>query len=164
MSGLNRKLCGRAAGALDALQLEGIVRTLVLLAVTVACFSSVTLAQSNQASPANQNYQEPKVDSQKKIVDPVITQEQINKLPVVTRGPRVTLQHALKIAESFAKREKIKLSGYFLLEVRMIQYGGERDVREARWFFRWIVAKGPLGDDVEITVSMEGKASRLPSM
>jgi len=46
----------------------------------------------------------------------------------------------------------------------MIQYGGEKDAKEPRWFFWWMKEEGTIGDYVEITVSMEGKADRLPSM
>jgi hypothetical protein len=96
--------------------------------------------------------------------DPTVTSRQIEKFPVMRRKPRITLRRALKIAETYAKREKINLSPYFLLEARMIQYGGENNAQEIRWFFRWVNENGTTGNDLEITVSMTGKASRLPSM
>ncbi len=46
----------------------------------------------------------------------------------------------------------------------MIQYGGEKDVKETRWFFWWVNENGATGDYVEVIVSMEGQVSRLPSM
>ncbi len=42
------------------------------------------------------------------------------------------MQEALKLVESYIKREKIDTSSYYLREVRMIQYGSEKDVKEPR--------------------------------
>jgi len=50
------------------------------------------------------------------------------------------------------------------LEARMVQYGSEQNAKELRWFFRWVNETGAMGDYIEITVSMKGKATRLPSM
>jgi len=88
------------------------------------------------------------------------------ELPLAKRGfrPRLTLQQALKLAEGYIEKEKIEIASYFLLEARMIQYGGEKDVKEPRWFFWWINDNGAMGDYVQITVSMEGQVSRHPSM
>lgn len=78
--------------------------------------------------------------------------------------PKVSLQEALKHAESFIEKEKIDTSSYYLLEARMIQYGGEKDVKELRWFFRWAHENGAVGNYIEISVSMDGKIERHPSM
>jgi hypothetical protein len=139
------------------------MRTVLLALTTVACLSGVTFAQSSQPSPSSRPSQDPKVNSQNASVDPILTQDQLNKLPVNKRKPRITLQNALKIAEGFSRKEKIDLSTYFLLEARMIQYGAGQKAKEPRWFFLWVTATG-IGGDIEITVSMEGKASRLASM
>jgi hypothetical protein len=87
-------------------------------------------------------------------------------LPLGKRSirPQLTLQQALKLAESYIEKEKIDISSYFLREARMIQYGEEKDVKDHRWFFWWANENGAIGDYVEITVSMEGKVTRLPSM
>jgi hypothetical protein len=117
--------------------------------------SGLTVAQSRQASASAQNPQEHPV-----------TNRRIVELPLAKRGfrPRLTLQQALKLAEGYIEKEKIEIASYFLLEARMIQYGGEKDVKEPRWFFWWTNESGAMGDYVEITVSMEGQVSRLPSM
>ena len=91
---------------------------------------------------------------------------QIVELPLLNRGyrPKIALQEALKLAESYIKREKIDTSSYYLLEARMIQYGGEKDVKEPRWIFWWVHENGSLGNYIQITVSKEGKVERHSSM
>jgi hypothetical protein len=74
------------------------------------------------------------------------------------------LQQALKLAESYIKKEKVEISSYFLLEARMIQYGGEKDVKEPRWFFWWVNENGTLGEYVQLTVSMGGQVSLHPTL
>jgi hypothetical protein len=93
---------------------------------------------------------------------PVIIQKDISELPIngVNRKPKITLQDGLKIAERYAKKQKINLSGYFLLEARMIWYGGKDDPKEPRWSFHWVGANKPMGVELWIDVSMEGKPSR----
>lgn len=90
---------------------------------------------------------------------------QIVELPLSMRSfrPKISLREALKRAEGYIKKEKIDASSCYLLEVRMIQYGGERDAKEPRWFFVWI-REGSLGNHIEITISMDGKAARMASM
>ena len=94
------------------------------------------------------------------------TKQQGTQLPIAKGGfrPRLSLQQALNLAESHIKREKINISPYFLSEARIIQYGSEKDTKEQRWYFWWVNENGAMGDYVEITVSMEGKVTRLPSM
>jgi hypothetical protein len=87
-------------------------------------------------------------------------------LPIANRSfrPALTLQQALRLAERYIEKEKIKISPYYLSEARMIQYGGDKDVKEPRWYFWWVNENGAMGNYVEITVSMDGKVMRLPSM
>ena len=121
----------------------------------IICMSGLAVTQSKHAAASNQTPQErPAISSQ------------IAELPTIKRGfrPRLSLQQALKLAESYIEKEKIEISSYFLLEARMIQYGSEKNKKEPRWFFWWVNEKGAMGDYVEITVSMEGEVSRLPSM
>jgi hypothetical protein len=117
-------------------------------------FASLNINTSAQSSRASEIVQQ----------DPIVTSKQIENLPIMRVKPRITLQRALKIADSYAKKEKINLSPYFLLEARMIQYGGENSAKEVRWYFHWANDSGSTGNDLEITVSMGGKAARLPSM
>ena len=129
-------------------------RTFLLLTVLMSA-SGLTVAQSKQPPAATQNPQ-----------GPPVTNRQTVELPPAGRSfrPRLTLQQALKLAEGYIEKEKIDISSYFLREARMIQYGGEKDVKEARWFFWWVREGGAVGDYVEITVSMDGQVSRLPSL
>jgi hypothetical protein len=117
--------------------------------------SGLAAAQSKQPPASTQAPQEQPV-----------TDRRIAELPLAKRSfrPRLTLQEALKLAEGYIEKEKVAISSYFLKEARMIQYGGEKDVKEPRWFFWWVNEDGAVGDYVEITVSMEGQVSRLPSM
>ncbi len=131
------------------------MRRIFSLIAIIICLSGLTVAQSRQAPASAQNSQEQPV-----------TNRRIVELPLAKRGfrPRLTLQQALKLAEGYIEKEKIEIASYFLLEARMIQYGGEKDVKEPRWFFWWINENGAMGDYVQITVSMEGQVSRHPSM
>ena len=78
--------------------------------------------------------------------------------------PKLSMQTALKLAENYIVKEHIDISPFFLYQVHLIQYGSEKGPKEQRWYFSWVSDAGTLGADVEITVSMEGKVCRLPSM
>jgi len=115
------------------------MRTLILAFMTVVWFGVPAFAQS-----------------------PVITQKDIAELPIngIRSKPKVTLQEGLKIAERYAKHQRINLSAYFLLEARMIWYGGKNEPKEPRWSFHWVGANKPIGVELWIDVSMDGKPSR----
>ena len=123
-------------------------------ALDVAC------GQSAEATPSPQPSPRPRVDKNA-IVDPVFASADLARLLVKGYQPPLTLQRALKIAEHYLRTMRIPVSSYFLLEARLIEYGGDQTPRELRWFFRWGLSKRP---PVEITVSMSGKPSRSPSM
>jgi hypothetical protein len=131
------------------------MRRISLLIALIICASGFIAAQSNRITARAQHPS-----------DKSATGQQRAELPLAKRStkPRLTLQQALKLAEAYIEEEKINVSSYFLREARMIQYGEEKDVSEPRWFFWWVHESGALGDYVEITVSMEGRVSRLPSM
>lgn len=131
------------------------MRRVLLSMAVVTCLTGVAFAQSNQAPAQGGNLQ-----------GRSIAAKQIADLPAPNRSfkPRITLQEALRLAEAHIEKEKINISPYFLLEARMIQYGGEKGGKEPRWFFLWVNENGAIGDHVEITVSMEGKTARHPSM
>jgi hypothetical protein len=95
-----------------------------------------------------------------------ISSRKIVELPLSKRGfrPKITLQEAMKLAESYIEKEKIDPSSYYLREARMIQYGDEKKAKEPQWFFWWVHENGQIGNYIEITVSMDGKAARHPSM
>lgn len=115
--------------------------------------SIVTLLSSAASAQPNQSYERTRQD-------PIVTSEQIEKLPVVRTRPRITLRHALKVAESYSKRKKINLSSYFLFEARMIQPSDEQG-REHQWYFRWVSQVASTSPNIEIIVSMHGRAQRL---
>lgn len=94
------------------------------------------------------------------------TQERVVDLPLAKRNfrPRLTLQRALKLAESYAAKEKVDLSRHYLYQAKYTLYGS-KDNQEPCWFFWWVNEDGALGNYVEIIVSIEtGNVRRLPSM
>ena len=93
------------------------------------------------------------------IVDLPLPEERFTKLK-----PKITLQSALKLAERYIKRNKIDISSFYLREARLIWQGGEKDPKEPYWFFWWVNESGALGNYVEITVSMDSRVTRIPSM
>ncbi|MEO6392536.1 MAG: ABC transporter substrate-binding protein [Pyrinomonadaceae bacterium] len=95
--------------------------------------------------------------------DANITQEDISKLPVGYRRPALSLRQALKIAEGYARKQKLALSTFYLDEARIILYGSEQAEKERRWYLHW-TSDAPLGGSIEMTVSMDGKVAATPSM
>lgn len=89
-------------------------------------------------------------------------------LPRSARGykPKISLQAALKIAETYVAVEHINVSDGWLLEARFFLYGdsakADRD-REPCWLFVWN-SDTSLGGYVDIIVSMDGKAMRSPAL
>ena len=135
---------------------ENFVRTLVITVVFV-CSWGIAFSQSVQPTPSPS----PTTDYENRIVDPNITPADIARLPLAVTKPRLTLQRALRIAERYTRQKRIDLSPYYLLEARMIQYG-DGETKEPRWLFRWVTPR-PSTSGVEITVSMNGRATRLIS-
>ena len=95
-----------------------------------------------------------------------VTHQQIVELPISKQSfrPKITLQRALKMAESYVEKERIDISSYHLYEAKYIMYGS-KDNQEPCWFFWWVHENGAAGNYVEIIVSIEtGNVRRLPSM
>jgi hypothetical protein len=132
----------------------GYMKALVALFFSIL-FNPILLAQTSQ-----QPRPEP-------TPAPSITPKQIVDLPLPKRGshrPSLTLQQALKIADSYIVKEKIDISRYYLYEAKYILYGS-KDNQEPSWFFWWVNENGVIGDYVEIVVSIKtGSARQLPSM
>ena len=81
--------------------------------------------------------------------------------------PKLSMQDALRIAESYIDEQRIDISQFWLYQVRYILLGDETTPVEKRlpcWHFWWVNDNGALGDYVEILVTMDGKPSRAPSM
>jgi hypothetical protein len=95
-----------------------------------------------------------------------VTQHRTVDLPLTKRNfrPKLPLQRALKLAESYAAKEKIHLSRYYLYQAKYTLYGS-KDNQEPCWLFWWVNEDGALGNYVEIIVSIgTGNVRRLPSM
>jgi len=81
--------------------------------------------------------------------------------------PKLPLQDALKIAESYIDEQRIDISPFWLYQVRYILVGDETTPPEKElpcWHFWWVNDSAASGDYVEILVTMDGKPSRAPSM
>lgn len=121
----------------------------ILFAMSV---NTLSLAQTTQQP-------EPKPEAS-------VTQQRTLDLPLTKRNfrPKLTLQRALKFAESYAAKEKVNLSRYYLYQAKYILYGS-KDNQEPCWHFWWINEDGAFGNYVEIIVSIEtGNVRQLPSM
>ena len=96
---------------------------------------------------------------------PVITEQRITELHItrsLPKRPEVTVRRALKIAEEYLKKQKLDNSSYYLAEAKLIP--AARESEEPYWWFMWVGVRRPVGDFIDITVSMKGKAYRLPPM
>ena len=124
----------------------------ILTVVFVMSLSTISLAQINQQP-------EPKHEAS-------VTQQRAVELLLQKRSfkPKLTLQRALRLAESYIAKEKIDLSPYYLYQAKYISYGST-DTQEACWYFWWVNEDGAAGNYVEIIVSIEtGNVTRLASM
>jgi hypothetical protein len=96
---------------------------------------------------------------------PAVTEQRITELHIIRLNPKrpeITLPRALKIAEEYMKKQKIDTSSYYLAEAKLIH--ATNDSEEPYWWFMWVEMRRPVGDYIDITVSMKGKTYRLPSM
>jgi hypothetical protein len=139
----------------DAFAIGGFMRGSILTLALILSCCGITFAQSTESPPTS------KTAPQGTSTGPNINLTEIKNLPVNEFRPRITLQRALKIAENYTRQQRIDLSPYYLLEARLIQYGDEK-TKQPRWLFRWVTPRPSTGG-VEISVSMEGKPSRLIS-
>jgi hypothetical protein len=122
---------------------------LIILSIVSLSPHSLTLNQQPEPKP-----------------EALFTQQRVVDLPLPKPSfrPKLTLQRALQLAESYIAKEKIDLSSYYLYQAKYILYGNN-DNQEPCWFFWWVNESGALGNYIEIIVSVEtGNISRLPSM
>jgi hypothetical protein len=86
--------------------------------------------------------------------------------PARAAKPNLPLLEGLKVAETYIQREQIDLSRYWLAEARFIVYGhkGKNSKSFPAWYFCWQNTSPSLGDYIEIVLSMDGKAMRVPSI
>jgi hypothetical protein len=88
-----------------------------------------------------------------------ITRADILSLPRRDAAPALTLQRALKIAERFAKKQKVDLSSAYLFEAKWVSYATTPET--GAWHFWWVSTKHS-EPDVRIAVSVDGKPKLLP--
>jgi hypothetical protein len=97
-----------------------------------------------------------------------ISQQKAGDLPLGephTR-PKLSLESALKIAQTFVQKQHSDSSSYWLFDARFILYGGN-DISDEKksqcWAFQWMNdTKGP--PTIYIVVSMDGEPMEVPSI
>jgi hypothetical protein len=77
--------------------------------------------------------------------------------------PSITLQHAIKLVDDYIEREKINVSTHYLNEVRMISNDRGKEGKGPLWYFFWNYDGTTAGAQLEFTVAMDGKVTRLAS-
>ena len=126
-----------------------------LIVMFITSLSTTSFAQMSKHSKPDLKHQDRSVPEHQ-ITDPALTKQSFR--------PKLTMQGALRLAESYIATEKIDMSRYYLREARYILHG-IKGKQEPSWFFWWVNENGALGDYVEIVVSTEtGDVKRLPSM
>ena len=76
--------------------------------------------------------------------------------------PTITLQRALRFAESYLRKQNVKLSQLCLVQANYDVLGSGHD-EMPWWIFRW-ESKTRQGNDTELYVSMKGMVWNPPSM
>ena len=76
--------------------------------------------------------------------------------------PTITLQRALRFAESYLRKQNVKLSQLYLVQAKYDVLGSGDDEMHW-WIFRW-ESKTRQANDVELYVSMKGMVWDPPSM
>ena len=98
-----------------------------------------------------------------------ITQD---KTPIMRRAPApphprwkppITLQHAIRLVEDYIEKEKLDVSSHYLGEVRMIANDRGKEDKGPLWYFFWNYDGTAAGAQLEFTVAMDGKVTRLAS-
>lgn len=127
----------------------------LLTILLVTFLNSILFAQTNQQSSSKPTEKELSVE-----------QRQIVNLPLAKRKfrPKLSLQRALKLAESYIEKEKIDISSFYLHQVKFIMYGS-KDNQQPAWHLWWVNEDGALGNYVEILIMINtGSVVQVPSM
>jgi hypothetical protein len=133
--------------------MQQMLRLVIVLFVAVS-----SLESSGQSGPTTPSYPTRETSNQQSL-DPPAVQGRFR--------PKLSLQDALKIAESYVEKEGIDVSSYWLYQVHFILVGDANTPDNDKlpcWHFWWVSDDGALGDYVEIMVTMDGRTSRAPSM
>ena len=96
-----------------------------------------------------------------------ISPQKAGNLPLGERHtrPKLSLESALRIAQTFVQKQQSDSSSYWLFEARFVLYGGDNMPDEEKrpcWTFRWLNDSD--GRAIDIVVSMDGKPMETPSM
>ena len=98
---------------------------------------------------------------------PSIPMKQVLELPAPKREglrPGLSLQAALKLAETYIAKQRIHIAPYYLYEAKYVLYGTKEN-QDPSWFFWWVKEDGMIGDYVYIVVSIRTRSVfRPPSM
>jgi len=92
--------------------------------------------------------------------------KQVLELPPKREGlrPGLSLQAALKLAETYIAKQRIHIAPYYLYEAKYVLYGTKEN-QDPSWFFWWVKEDGMIGDYVYIVVSIRTRSVfRPPSM
>jgi hypothetical protein len=77
--------------------------------------------------------------------------------------PPVTLRQAVELVDDYVKKEKIDVSSHYLSEARMISNQRGKEGEGPLWYFFWSQTGTAAGTQLEFTVAMDGKVTRLAS-
>lgn len=96
-----------------------------------------------------------------------ISQQKAGDLPLGERHsrPTLSLESALRIAQTFVQKQQSDSSSYWLFDAHFILYGRENIPAEEKhpcWAFRWLNDSD--GRAIDIVVSMDGKPMETPKM
>lgn len=135
-------------------------RILILAAVLLLATPCFAQDQTPKPDPAKK----PAVPSQPSDVEPKEITVDLPPLSSLPRRPlpTITLQRALKFAESYLRKQNVMLSHIYLVEAKY-EVLGTGDNEMHWWIFRW-ERKDRQGDDTELYVSMRGLVWNPPSM
>jgi hypothetical protein len=96
-----------------------------------------------------------------------IPQQKADDLPLGARHsrPKLSLEGALRIAQTFVQKQQSDSSSYWLFDAHYILYGRDNipdEEKNPSWVFRWLNDSN--GRTIDIVVSMDGKPMETPSM
>jgi hypothetical protein len=83
-----------------------------------------------------------------------IKREDVLALPPRDRAPQLSLQRALRIAERYARKKRLRVSDCYLFEARLLGDGTKPDA--GAWNFWWVSVRHST-PDIHISVSANGK-------
>ena len=126
--------------------LEVFMRVL-MIALAVLYLSGSTFGQPGKPGDTDQATQ----------LENPITKRQLLELPRRDKAPQMPLQRALKIAETFIKKQKLDISSCYLFQAELTS---EQVPEKSRWAFWWVSVRenDATAKDIWITVTMDDKA------